>query len=367
MKIYAEETLNSKFIFRALKINSINTEETELEYKDLNSLTKDSEVDVILFRNDSEVINYHRQHGAICYCCFPSESYHLVDNYSKQNKGSIRTCGRIAEKSFEVTSRGDKRFSPFFIKMYNGMTLEDFYHLEMKHHKYLGNKSWRDSKGTPPLVLGTYDRITREEAATDKSTLYIFTDNLQRTSGRNLITRGWYYDKYYIGKDLCYPTMTTAVLRGLDNSRPISTMFDCNKNQLSDNIIIEAYKETLEEELEDIRLAYKTDSYTRILFPKCQIGQGRYSKLSKEFQELLDYELAGLGWNNKIQESIFENLDPQEQFFNAYQDWFVNNLPFLYEALRLSENKVITDCFWHDQTKGSQAKVICDILNKVLN
>lgn len=143
MKIYAEETLNYKEICQMLRKNSILIDEDNMIFKSITDLAKDSEVDVILFRNDSEIIDYHRQLGAICYCCFQFESYHLVDEYCKKNKGSVRTCGRIAENSFEVTSRGDKRFSPFFIKMYNGMTLEDFYHLEMKHHKYLGNKSWR--------------------------------------------------------------------------------------------------------------------------------------------------------------------------------------------------------------------------------
>ena len=129
------------------------------------------------------------------------------------------------------------------------------------------------------------------------------------------------------------------------------------------------YRITLSEQARKEYL-YFTQSGNKAILNKIKnlledIAAHPYTGIGKP--EPLKYELAGLGWDNKTQESVFENLDPQEQFFNAYQDWLVDNLPFLYEALRLSENKVITDCFWHDQNKGSQAKEICDILNKVLN
>lgn len=59
------------------------------------------------------------------------------------------------ESGYEVTSRGDKRFSPFFMNIINPAsgelrTLEDFYHLVIKGLEDDDHKSWKDCKGLPP-------------------------------------------------------------------------------------------------------------------------------------------------------------------------------------------------------------------------
>ena len=63
---------------------------------------------------------------------------------------------------------------------------------------------------------------TREDVENDPETLYIFTDNIDRDSGKTLINPNSRYAKKY-GKNKHYPTRTQAVIRGLDNAMPIST------------------------------------------------------------------------------------------------------------------------------------------------
>jgi hypothetical protein len=63
---------------------------------------------------------------------------------------------------------------------------------------------------------------TRSQVAKDVRSLYIFTDNLNRTSGVSPIDpESDYAKKYGIGKK--YPGATSAVIRGLNNAMPITT------------------------------------------------------------------------------------------------------------------------------------------------
>ena len=47
---------------------------------------------------------------------------------------------------YEVSSKGDKRFSAFYARMPDGRSIEDHYQCDVK-----GYPSWRDGKGKPPL------------------------------------------------------------------------------------------------------------------------------------------------------------------------------------------------------------------------
>ena len=63
---------------------------------------------------------------------------------------------------------------------------------------------------------------TRKNVMEDKNSMYIFTDNTDRDSGKSLIpSTSWHSQKYGEGKH--YPSMTTALIRGLDNAYPITT------------------------------------------------------------------------------------------------------------------------------------------------
>ena len=52
----------------------------------------------------------------------------------------------VSGKGYEVTTRGDKRFSAFVARMPDGRTIEDHYQVSVK-----GYRTWREGKGRPPL------------------------------------------------------------------------------------------------------------------------------------------------------------------------------------------------------------------------
>lgn len=50
---------------------------------------------------------------------------------------------------YEVSTKGDKRFSALVAKMPDGRTIEDHYQVSVK-----GYRTWREGKGRPPLRTG---------------------------------------------------------------------------------------------------------------------------------------------------------------------------------------------------------------------
>lgn len=129
----------------------------------------------------------------------------------------------------------------------------------------------------PKIVFAdTSNPITRDSAKKDNRTLYVFTDNTNRTSGKTLIDPNSKYAKRYAkeGEKLYYPSQTLAILRGLDNSLPISTQqFYDPKNGKTwekgrwNKEDIEKFKETIDAEFEAIKEALNSGKYDRIVSP----------------------------------------------------------------------------------------------------
>ena len=120
-----------------------------------------------------------------------------------------------------------------------------------------------------PTIESHGGNWTRGEAARDPESLYIFTDNTDRDSGRGLIDpMSKYAQKYGRGKH--YPTMTQAVLRGLDNAMPLSTQRWYHEGakgitgRWTDADFAE-FKKVIDAEIEDIVKEWSTGKYKRIV------------------------------------------------------------------------------------------------------
>lgn len=61
------------------------------------------------------------------------------------------------EPYYEVSTKGDKRFSSLLARLSNGFTIEEVYQLKIKGYGKISN-DWRVGKGKPPLI-----KITKEE------------------------------------------------------------------------------------------------------------------------------------------------------------------------------------------------------------
>lgn len=115
---------------------------------------------------------------------------------------------------------------------------------------------------------------TREDVEKDQGSLYIFTDNTDRDSGSGVVDpESDYAQTFGNGRELHYPTVTSAVIRGLDNACPISTQRYYHEGakyeagNWSDEDI-EEFKSTIDFEIEYIKSKWQSGNYTRLILPE---------------------------------------------------------------------------------------------------
>lgn len=273
-----------------------------------------------------------------------------------------------AEKGYEVTTKGDKRFSPYcMITKLNDqdITIEDYYQLWIKNYGYFGAQSWKDCKGKHPIELIAVDSFTRLSVERDKDYLYLFTDNVLRNSGKNFVDKeSIYYNGFQVfHKGNChYPSRTQACIRGLQNACPISTMYDGYKHQLMNNVSLDCIKTIWLGEYLYIKRLLLSGNYKGIKFSNHIFGQGQYSSLSDEYQVELDKILASMGIHNGI--TAAEPIK-HKSLKQLYLDYLINNPSLFYELAALSTEFTFTDMF--GTTQNSQANQYCKILNSILN
>ena len=123
----------------------------------------------------------------------------------------------------------------------------------------------------------------REEVAKDYKSMYIFTDNTDRDSGKGVIPySNWYCRWYGVGKH--FPKVTSACIRGLDNAYPITTQRWYNSQHKGiygrwNDEDLEEFKKVIDADFQHI----KTDmnKYERILFPFGGIFNSKIADISE--------------------------------------------------------------------------------------
>ena len=152
-------------------------------------------------------------------------------------------------------------------------------------------RNWRKLnpiKDIDSKIQPFYGKWSRFSAANDPTTLYIFTDNTSRDSGSgNIPANSWYAQTY--GEGLHFPTMTSAVVRGLSNARPISTQryykkgVDYVENRWNDGHA-EEFEKVISKEIDDIIEEWNTGEYDKIVLPGGDDGlfNAKISAISKQ-------------------------------------------------------------------------------------
>ena len=187
--------------------------------------------------------------------------------------------------------------------------------LEEKDGKLVKNAV--DTSSQSGYIINEHEsRWTREEVENDPRTLYIFTDNTDRTSGGEEIGDGWYAEKYGKGGFGTVNNLTSAVIRGLPNAAPISTMkwfykehgVSVGQARWTDSDL-EEFKAVIDDEIEQIKKLWDSGNFDSIELPKNGIfgksikedkdrGIARltatrtpklYQYLNKKMQELSEY------------------------------------------------------------------------------
>lgn len=129
---------------------------------------------------------------------------------------------------------------------------------------------------TSDYIINEHEgRWERDEVENDPRTLYIFTDNTDRTSGGEEIGDGWYAEKYGKGGFGTVNNPTSAVIRGLPNAAPISTMkwfykehgVSVGQARWTDSDL-EEFKEVIDDEIEQIKQLWDSGNFDSIELPQ---------------------------------------------------------------------------------------------------
>ena len=175
---------------------------------------------------------------------------------------------------------------------------------------------WQKNNDTSSIITESEKFYNRTDVMDDPDYLYIFTDNTDRTSGGEEIDDGWYAKKYGKGGYGTVKNPTSAVIRGLPNAAPISTMKWFYKVHEGETIEssrwtdddFEEFKTVIDDEIEDIKKLWREGNFKGIKLPKggvmTKIGVGAdkriaqlnirrvpklYEYLSRKMAELADY------------------------------------------------------------------------------
>ena len=167
----------------------------------------------------------------------------------------------------EVTSSNDSKSKTI-------LNLVKEHGLEEKDGKLV--KSAIDTSSQSGYIINEHEgRWTRDEVENDPRTLYIFTDNTDRTSGGEEIGDGWYAEKYGKGGFGTVNNPTSAVIRGLPNAAPISTMkwfyrehgVSVEQARWTDSDL-EEFKEVIDDEIEQIKQLWDSGNFDSIELPQ---------------------------------------------------------------------------------------------------
>lgn len=200
----------------------------------------------------------------------------LLEKLAKE-KGQEGIIAKLKNWILEAWKSLKATFSNWSEDEINKLTLKDFNHMTVRDFAEGINPNtinqFNQQNQQSMNNVKTYNgNWTRQAVANDPSTLYIFTDNTDRNSGSGVIPAdSWYSKKYGAGHH--FPTMTAAVIRGLDNARPISTQRWYHQGAKGptgrwNDTDFDEFKKVIDDEFEEILKEWNTGKYKTIMFPQ---------------------------------------------------------------------------------------------------
>lgn len=243
------------------------------------------------------------------------------------------------------------------------------------------------------IIPSTY---TRQSVQNDANSMYLFTDNAQRTSRptattENVDKNGWYYRKYksQTNKPIHFGSLnnpSSAVMRGLNNAYPISTMSAYGTDWTDTNF--DLFKTTIDDEIDQIKK--DLPKFSKIKISNSRIGQGgKFASLPKQHQAYLDSKLLEIGIDNtgdkpkiinnkttgtpvKITDSFIEENLKAKGNQGAAQRWYVSQLPEYLDNNLIDEQsidyaKTLLDLIENGNLTKNNGSELSDEFSKILN
>lgn len=241
--------------------------------------------------------------------------YHELSHKYWEDNGKDYYKGDERNTDGTLISEKINWLSPNKLKVEERATLDAIQRLEIE--KSIANTKQNSQNNQQQNNIGDYVQIhkgnwSREEAERNPKVLYVFTDNTDRDSGSKKIPDNSWYSKKY-GQGHHFPTMTAAVVRGLANSRPISTQRWYHQGAKGTtgrwtDADVNEFKTIIREELQEIVNEFNSGKYSTIMFPD---GNGlfntRISNITKQRTPQLYQALGEL-----LHEFGFDSLIPTD-------------------------------------------------------
>ena len=245
--------------------------------------------------------------------------------------------------------------------------------LEEKEGKLV--KSAIDTSNQSGYIINEHEgKWTRNEVENDPRTLYIFTDNTDRTSGGEEIGDGWYAEKYGKGGFGTVNNPTSAVIRGLPNAAPISTMkwfyrehgVSVEQARWTDSDLKE-FKEVIDDEIEQIKQLWDSGNFDSIELPQNGIfGKSIKSDRDRSISRLTATRTPKLYQylNKKLQElsEYVQDAKKAKEYENESSsidesNWHKVDAEFTSIKKRQRVN-LINDLFTQEVEKAQEATVV---------
>lgn len=245
--------------------------------------------------------------------------------------------------------------------------------LEEKEGKLV--KSAIDTSNQSGYIINEHEgKWTRNEVENDPRTLYIFTDNTDRTSGGEEIGDGWYAEKYGKGGFGTVNNPTSAVIRGLPNAAPISTMkwfyrehgVSVEQARWTDSDLKE-FKEVIDDEIEQIKQLWDSGNFDSIELPQNGIfGKSIKSDKDRSISRLTATRTPKLYQylNKKLQElsEYVQDAKKAKEYENESSsidesNWHKVDAEFTSIKKRQRVN-LINDLFTQEVKKAQEATVV---------
>ena len=185
---------------------------------------------------------------------------------------------------------------------------------------------------------GVYDRKTVKNS---KNSLFLFSDNANRDSGTGRIPTDSDYARTFAkdGRQLHYPLVSSACIRGLSNAMPITMQhyYDREKGLTGEKVRwndsdIEEFSAVLDADIERIKAAIETSLYDTVVLPEGGFSNSSLSAISRERTPLLYAKymknMKGLNefiksWNESAVETILpvSALADPAKFYDVFRTY----------------------------------------------
>lgn len=258
---------------------------------------------------------------------------------------------QVGSPYYEVSSKGDKRFSAFYARLSDGRSIEEAYQLDIKGYRRLGNSPML-GKGKPPMIpTNELPKLTSHYfELKNENKFNIFKDLIDLSNSCSKLICTDNNDKSIRDfirivktehRDLVNPTL-------FDEDDIVLCLIDSSTKDIMKDQYNEAMKSLISAGNVSVLSFVTITNYCSMTF------QNPVSQLSELISPRYK-EIPGTGY--------FVNL--YEQYRNLWSQWAIENTLLLEELAIKSHGKVLTDMFATSDI--SQARALSDILNKYYN